>query len=151
VLVFVAGMGDITELYSLLEESNSSSSTSTRNGHANKKLKIYVIHRDVPLEEQEEAFTPAANDEIKVILATNAAESSITIPDIDVVLDMGVHKSMHFDESRHRAYLRYGMFMYLMYGDVWVYVGIYGYICLYMLVIVIFIYHIKCIYFIKQI
>lgn len=102
VLVFVAGMQDINELYGLIEESYTNSRTSRKV----MKYKVYVIHRDVPLEEQEEAFLPAHSDEVKVVLATNAAESSITIPDVDVVIDMGMHKTMLFDDTHNRSYLR---------------------------------------------
>ena len=41
------------------------------------------IHSDVPFEEQMAAFEPAKAGEVKVIIATNAAESSLTLPDVD--------------------------------------------------------------------
>ena len=47
------------------------------------------IHSDVPFEEQMAAFEPPKEGEVKVIIATNAAESSLTLPDVDHVLCLG--------------------------------------------------------------
>ena len=52
VLVFVSGIADITELTERFEGLS--------------KFKLYAIHSDLPFEEQEAAFTPAAYNEIKV-------------------------------------------------------------------------------------
>ena len=38
---------------------------------------------------------------MKVILATNAAESSITLPDVDTVICLGTHKSMRYVPASH--------------------------------------------------
>lgn len=53
------------------------------------KYKVFVIHSDIPFEEQEAAFLPVEPHEVKVVLATNAAESSITLPDVDCVICLG--------------------------------------------------------------
>ena len=47
------------------------------------------IHSDVPFEEQMAAFDPPKEGEVKVIIATNAAESSLTLPDVDHVICLG--------------------------------------------------------------
>jgi HrpA-like RNA helicase len=91
VLVFVSGIADITELSEKFE-------TLAR-------YKVIAIHSDIPFEEQEAAFTPAAANEVKVILATNAAESSITLPDCDVVICLGTHKSLRYEATSHRVQL----------------------------------------------
>ena len=57
------------------------------------------IHSDLPFEEQLNIFEPAAGM-TKVYLATNAAESSLTLPDVDVVIDLGAHKQVLYDEER---------------------------------------------------
>ena len=41
----------------------------------------------------------------KVILATNAAESSLTLPDVDVVIDLGSYKQVSYDEERKMTQL----------------------------------------------
>ena len=43
----------------------------------------------MPFEEQMAAFEPAKKGEVKVIIATNAAESSLTLPDVDHVICLG--------------------------------------------------------------
>ena len=42
---------------------------------------------------------------IKVIIATNAAESSITLPDVDCVICLGTHKALQYDSRHHRVQL----------------------------------------------
>jgi HrpA-like RNA helicase len=91
VLVFVSGINDIIEL---------SEKFDGLNGYA-----VFVIHSDIPYEEQEAAFEPTPKDIIKVVLATNAAESSITLPDIDAVVCLGTHKSVEYNPNSHRANL----------------------------------------------
>ena len=54
ILVFVSGIADITELTERFEGMS--------------KYKLYAIHSDLPFEEQEAAFTPAAYNEVKVSL-----------------------------------------------------------------------------------
>ncbi len=49
---------------------------------------VFPLHGDQPQEEQDRALAPS--DKPKIILATNVAESSITIPDVSGVIDSGV-------------------------------------------------------------
>lgn len=91
VLIFVSGMMDIIEISELFEE--------------DPKYVVVGIHSDIPYEEQEMAFAPVPPDKIKVIIATNAAESSITLPDVDVVICFGTHKVVRFDIRTGRAQL----------------------------------------------
>jgi len=69
VLVFVSGINDITEIIQLFEPYP--------------RYLLFPIHSDIPIEEQELAFSPTPIDKVKVVVATNAAESSVTIPDCD--------------------------------------------------------------------
>lgn len=94
VLIFVAGIEEIQELQQMFE--------------GNKYYRIVVIHSDVPFDEQQQAFVPAGFTEKKIILATNAAESSITLPDVDIVICMGTHKTTYYDaikfqDTQHNA------------------------------------------------
>tara|TARA_B110000305_G_C19253523_1_gene545938 strand:+ start:213 stop:611 length:399 start_codon:yes stop_codon:yes gene_type:complete len=63
------------------------------------------IHSDIPFEEQMEAFKPAAHDEIKIVIATNAAESSVTLPDVDHVICTGLMKQIQYNQATHRQIL----------------------------------------------
>ena len=78
VLVFVAGVGDIEDV--MVELS------------ARAECVCVPLHGEMELEEQLEAFQPVDAPLVKVVVATNAAESSLTLPDVDVVIDCGQHK-----------------------------------------------------------
>ena len=65
--------------------------------------KTLPIHGDIPFEEQLQAFQPAGEGEIKVVIATNAAESSVTLPDVDTVICMGSAKQIQYNAQTHRT------------------------------------------------
>ena len=87
VLIFVSGIAEITELQLKFEGIDI--------------YRVVVIHGDIPFEEQQLAFVPAGPDEIKIVIATNAAESSITLPDVDTVICMGTHKTVQYDNTQY--------------------------------------------------
>eukprot|EP00928_Gymnodinium_smaydae_P070500 TRINITY_DN5431_c2_g1_i1.p1 TRINITY_DN5431_c2_g1~~TRINITY_DN5431_c2_g1_i1.p1 ORF type:complete len:1266 (+),score=276.50 TRINITY_DN5431_c2_g1_i1:489-3800(+) len=61
--------------------------------------KFVMLHSHVPKAEQMEAFLPPPPDKMKVILATNIAESSVTIDDVSVVIDSCRVKLTFFSAS----------------------------------------------------
>lgn len=62
------------------------------------KFVVLVIYAALPSEEQAKIFAPrGAPDERKIILATNIAETSITIDGIVYVIDCGFSKQMSFN------------------------------------------------------
>ncbi|CAM9128667.1 unnamed protein product, partial [Ectocarpus fasciculatus] len=91
VLIFVSGIFDITEISELFAE--------------DEKYVVVPIHSDIPFEDQELAFKPVEPDKIKVVVATNAAESSITLPDVDVVICLGTHKAIRYDAKTSHVQL----------------------------------------------
>lgn len=76
VLIFVPGLADIEELAETFSGLDA--------------YHFVPIHSDFSFEEQVAAFAPAPPGVTKIIAATNAAESSVTLPDVDVVIDLGV-------------------------------------------------------------
>ena len=50
-------------------------------------------------------FDASRPDEIKVVIATNSAESSITLPEVDNVICMGLCKQIVYNEASHRQML----------------------------------------------
>ena len=95
VLIFVADMADIIELSEKLEKVKMKGL----------KLKIIAIHSDIPFEEQMQAFQPSMPGEAKVIVATNAAESSLTFPDCDHVICLGSHKMLAYNDKHNTSQL----------------------------------------------
>ena len=94
VLIFVPGMADIVAISEMFEVMVSSVIYT-----------IIPIHSDIPFEDQMTAFDLTESNEVKVIIATNAAESSITLPDVDNVICFGLSKSITYNKVSHRQVL----------------------------------------------
>jgi HrpA-like RNA helicase len=61
------------------------------------KFKIFMLHSSTS-EGHGDVFKPVPRGCRKIILATNVAETSITIPDIQYVVDTGKHKENNFHQ-----------------------------------------------------
>lgn len=92
VLVFVSGLSEIEDLAEALAGLPAYS--------------FVPIHSEIPFDEQLEAFSPAPAGVTKLIAATNAAESSVTLPDVDVVICLGGQKEMSYNQTHGAAQLR---------------------------------------------
>lgn len=68
------------------------------------RCKVIMLHSQVPKEAQMEAFQPAPEGMAKVILATNIAESSVTIDDVTCVIDSCKVKLTFFTETTRLSY-----------------------------------------------
>jgi HrpA-like RNA helicase len=63
-------------------------------------LEVLVLHSDIEPDEQLLAFSPPkVPGVLRVVLATNLAESSVTIPGVDTVIDFGLHREVAFDQK----------------------------------------------------
>jgi ATP-dependent helicase HrpB len=62
---------------------------------ANVEAVVFPLHGSLDVDAQERALAPA--DRRKVILATNIAETSLTVEGVTDVIDSGVHKVLRFD------------------------------------------------------
>jgi len=95
VLVFLPGIAEIRQLNDILA------------GHPafNTNWFIYPLHSTISSEDQQAAFLVPPPGVRKIVLATNIAETGVTIPDITCVIDIGKHKEMRFDERRQLSRL----------------------------------------------
>lgn len=66
---------------------------------------VYPMHSTIASEDQEAAFLIPPAGHRKIVLATNIAETGITIPDVTCVIDTGKHREMRFDERRQLSRL----------------------------------------------
>lgn len=82
VLVFLPGVGEIRQTARRLEG---------RVGQA----ALMPLYGDLPAEKQDEVLAPI--DRRKIVLATNVAETSITIEGITAVIDSGLARTLVFD------------------------------------------------------
>ncbi|MEO0388874.1 MAG: helicase-related protein, partial [Pseudomonadota bacterium] len=57
---------------------------------------LFPLHGALPLSEQRRALTPLATGR-KIVLSTAVAETSVTIPDVRVVVDAGLARRARFD------------------------------------------------------
>jgi ATP-dependent RNA helicase DHX29 len=95
VLVFLPGIAEIRQLNDMLT------------GHPSFSTNwfIYPLHSTISSEDQQAAFLIPPPGVRKIVLATNIAETGVTIPDITCVVDIGKHKEMRFDERRQLSRL----------------------------------------------
>jgi len=89
IIVFLSGIALLNEIRTLLE---------VHLDDSNIKYEIIMLHRIFPLEEQKRAVTPFQGRR-KIILSTNIAESSLTIPDACIVVDTATIKRLIYDED----------------------------------------------------
>ena len=87
ILVFLPGSGEIRRALALLQEQ-----------HPGGDILFLPLYGDIPFAEQQRAITPA--NRRKVVLATNIAETSLTIEGVTVVVDSGLVRRSRFDRSR---------------------------------------------------
>lgn len=92
VLVFLPGMGDITKLIRAIEHSGN---------FPRQRFEIYPLHSKLPTLDQRRIFDRPPPHIRKIIIATNIAETSITIDDIVYVIDCGRIKitGLNVDEN----------------------------------------------------
>ncbi|KAF9459916.1 P-loop containing nucleoside triphosphate hydrolase protein [Collybia nuda] len=69
------------------------------------KFSIHILHSTIPLAEQQVIFEPPPVGVRRIILATNIAETSITIPDVVYVVDTAKIKEQRYDPERHMSSL----------------------------------------------
>jgi len=67
--------------------------------HAGEGTEILALHGELPIEQQTRVLQPAADGRRRVVLATNVAESSVTLPGVRVVIDSGLAREPRFDPN----------------------------------------------------
>ncbi|XP_054909205.1 ATP-dependent RNA helicase TDRD9 [Poeciliopsis prolifica] len=73
---------------------------------ANQRLQVYPLHSSVTLEEQNGVFLSPVPWYRKVILSTNIAESSVTVPDVKYVIDFCLARQLVCDKDTNYQSLR---------------------------------------------
>ena len=87
ILVFLPGAGEIRTVGDAIAE--------TLHGKAASDVSLHPLYGDLPFEEQERAILPSAGR--KIVLATNIAETSLTIHGVGVVIDSGLTRRLQYD------------------------------------------------------
>ncbi|CEL93192.1 unnamed protein product [Vitrella brassicaformis CCMP3155] len=93
VLIFVAGIQDITAVCRHLRAADGG-------------FHVLPCHGSLPPEQMRQVFVPPPKGRRKIVVATNVAETSITIEDVRAVIDSGRQKQMQWDAVRRMASLK---------------------------------------------
>ena len=100
VLVFLPGWDEIQALNrQLLERKLSLPLKDTS------RYSIHLLHSSIPVAEQQVIFDPPPPGIRRIILSTNIAETSVTIPDVVYVVDTAKVKEQRYDPTRHMSSL----------------------------------------------
>lgn len=86
ILCFVPGWNDIKTLQKELARFEN-------------QFQVLPMHSKLPIEAQRQVFRRVDGTERKVVLATNIAETSVTIDDVKYVIDTGVMNSIDYDRE----------------------------------------------------
>jgi len=84
ILVFLPGAGEIDKADRTIQQLL-----------RGRQVSILPLHGGLQPDKQQQVFVPARNGYTKIILSTNVAETSITIPDCTVVIDTCKEKKMY--------------------------------------------------------
>uniref|UniRef100_A0A9J8ASI1 ATP-dependent RNA helicase TDRD9 n=1 Tax=Cyprinus carpio carpio TaxID=630221 RepID=A0A9J8ASI1_CYPCA len=94
VLVFLPGLAEIQYMKEALAKL------------VRKRLQVYPLHSTVTLEEQNGVFLVPVPGYRKIILSTNIAESSVTVPDVKYVIDFCLVRQLVCDKETNYRCLR---------------------------------------------
>ncbi|HET9047839.1 MAG TPA: ATP-dependent helicase HrpB [Chiayiivirga sp.] len=86
VLAFLPGQREIAEVQRALEA-------------AALPAEVLALHGELAVEAQVAVLQPAPSGQRRVVLATNVAESSVTLPGVRVVIDSGLAREPRFDPN----------------------------------------------------
>lgn len=87
VLVFLPGQREIARVQAGLQESIGGDT------------EVLALHGELPVEQQARVLQPADEGRRRVVLATNVAESSVTLPGVRVVIDSGLAREPRYDPN----------------------------------------------------
>jgi len=86
ILVFLPGQAEINRLKTTLSERMP-------------QLPVQTLYGELSLDLQAQVLNSGKDNEVHVVLATNLAETSLTVPNIDVVIDSGQAKKPVYDAA----------------------------------------------------
>jgi ATP-dependent helicase HrpB len=93
ILVFLPGRREIARAQAVLEQ------TQPFSRGERGEIEVVALHGELALAEQQAALSPAEPGTRRIVLATNVAESSITLPGIRAVIDAGLAREPRFDPN----------------------------------------------------
>src|SRR5690606_20045474 len=92
VLVFLPGRRELARMHAALL-------ARPRSQEEARNFVVLPLHGDLPVDRQSQVLQPGPGGRRRVVLATNVAESSVTLPGVRVVIDSGLAREPRFDPS----------------------------------------------------
>lgn len=87
VLVFLPGQREITRVQTALQTV------------LDPAVQVLPLHGELPVDQQSQVLQPDPGGRRRVVLATNVAESSVTLPGVRVVIDAGLAREPRYDPN----------------------------------------------------
>ncbi|WP_369348863.1 ATP-dependent helicase HrpB [Stenotrophomonas sp. JAG2] len=87
VLVFLPGQREITRVQTALQ------------AVLDPAVQVLPLHGELPVDQQSQVLQPDPGGRRRVVLATNVAESSVTLPGVRVVIDAGLAREPRYDPN----------------------------------------------------
>lgn len=103
VLVFLPGWDEIQAVRNILLDRNRYPLLNIN--FNDKQYEIHVLHSTIPIAEQQAVFEPPPAGIRRIVLSTNIAETSVTIPDVVYVVDSAKCKEKRYDPERRLSQL----------------------------------------------
>ncbi|MFT4247037.1 MAG: ATP-dependent helicase HrpB, partial [Pseudomonas sp.] len=103
VLVFLPGQREIARVQAALQAHDPSPRPrgdvpEARTGDLH-GAEVLTLHGELPVEQQSRVLQPDPRGQRRVVLATNVAESSVTLPGVRVVIDSGLAREPRYDPN----------------------------------------------------
>lgn len=103
VLVFLPGWDEIQAVRNILIDPSRYPLLGINFNDRN--YEIHLLHSTIPIAEQQAVFEPPAAGIRRIVLSTNIAETSVTIPDVVYVVDSAKCKEKRYDPERRLSQL----------------------------------------------
>ncbi|KAF3765480.1 P-loop containing nucleoside triphosphate hydrolase protein [Cryphonectria parasitica EP155] len=103
ILVFLPGLDEIVKLDQMLRVDKPLGV----NFNDDQQFQVFMLHSSIP-DSQKTVFDPLPDGCRKIILSTNIAETSVTIPDVQYVVDTGKSREKRYDQMRRITALQAG-------------------------------------------
>lgn len=97
ILVFLPGQGEILQCKELLDNAFNRGDDSS--------VLVTMLYGQLSMEEQNRALRPDHDGRRKIVLATNIAETSLTIEGVRVVIDSGLYRTLVYDTKSGLSHL----------------------------------------------
>ena len=98
VLVFLPGQREIARVRQVIERQAPAADEGGA-ATAAAAVDVLALHGELPVQEQSRVLQPDPQGRRRVVLATNVAESSVTLPGVRVVIDSGLAREPRFDPN----------------------------------------------------